>query len=43
MKSLYDFNYEQIQEFALSQGWKSLEVIKSFNGYTVKEYKQLMK
>lgn len=22
MKSLYDFNYEQIQEFALSQGWK---------------------
>lgn len=22
MKSLYDFNYEQIQEFALEQGWK---------------------
>ena len=22
MKSLYDFNYEQIQEFALNQGWK---------------------
>ena len=22
MKSLYDFNYEQIQEYALEQGWK---------------------
>ncbi len=22
MKSLYDFNYEQIQKFALEQGWK---------------------
>ena len=22
MRSLYDFNYEQIQEFALSKGWK---------------------
>ena len=22
MRSLYDFNYEQIQEFALEKGWK---------------------
>ena len=22
MKSLYDFNYEQIQQYALSKGWK---------------------
>ena len=26
MKSLYDMNYEQMQEFALEQGWKKPQI-----------------
>lgn len=32
MRSLYDFNYEQIQEFALEKGWKKFRGHQFFKG-----------